>query len=187
MQTRTALHIARPTYITLTSLMLAASFALGACEGSSDGENPTPNGTAAPNETEIAPATLEEPLTASAAPDRAEPEAAAARVCRELMVRERDCSAAFIPALVAERVRVDIPAGIAADDQQRGREALVSQALDEYAVDSQDGRIASTCAEVARNLPPERSERLVTAGTACLALSGCEPFVACAVPIGIQP
>lgn len=166
---------------------LAASFTFGACMSSSDAD---------PDRNDDAPAVLAEPLASDtpqadgvSAGEVASPihDAPVARVCRDLMQRERDCSAVFIPALVAERVRLDIPAGIAAEDAKLGRDALVSEALNEYADDSKDDRIAATCAQVAAQLPAERGQRLIGAGEACLELDGCEPFVACAVPISIQP
>jgi hypothetical protein len=103
------------------------------------------------------------------------------------MLRERDCSAVFIPALVAERVRLDTPKGIAAQDAELGREALVSEALNEYSEDSKDERIVATCAGVAAQLSAERGRRLVSTGEGCLRIDACEPFVACALPISIQP
>jgi hypothetical protein len=35
--------------------------------------------------------------------------------------------------------------------------------------------------------PAERGQRLISSGEACLGLDACEPFVACALPISIQP
>lgn len=171
----------------IRSTLHAALLLLPACMGSND---------TGPDRSDDAPAVLAEPLAADtpqadgvAAGELASsaPDTPVARVCRDLMQRERDCSAVFIPALVAERVRLDIPAGIAAEDAKLGREALVSEALDEYANDSKDERIAATCAQVAARLPAERGQRLIGAGEACLELDACEPFVACAVPISIQP
>lgn len=162
-------------------------FSLAACMGSND---------ASTEPSDEAHAVLAEPL-APAAPqaDGVNPDEVAnpaadtpvARICRELMRRERDCSAVFLPALVAERVRLDIPAGIATYDGKIGREALVSEALNEYADDSKDERIAATCSEVAAKLPADRGQRLVSSGQACLGIDACEPFVACTLPISIQP
>lgn len=163
----------------------ALVLSLGACMTSNDAQH---------DPADDAPAVLAEPLAPEVAREEAANEVArpaadppAARVCRDLMRRERDCSAVFIPALVAERVRLDIPAGIAAHDALIGRDALVSEALDEYADDSRDERIAATCADVAAQLPADRGQRLVASGDACLGLDACEPFVACAVPISIEP
>lgn len=162
---------------------LAASLALAACEA--DAGPRAAETEAAPALAEpLAPATSEGP---AAPPEEDADGAGVARVCRDLMLRERDCSAVFIPALVAERVRLDLPAGIAARAVSLGQEALVSEALDEFADDSQDDRIESTCRALARELPAERGQRLAASGQACLALDGCAPFVACAVPLSIQP
>jgi hypothetical protein len=59
--------------------------------------------------------------------------------------------------------------------------------MNEYTDDSKDERIAATCADLAGKLPAERGERLVESGETCLRHDACEPFVACAVPISIQP
>lgn len=166
---------------------LATLVSLSACMGSNDASSDT---------SDDAHAVLAEPLAPGApradgvaADEAANPAAdtSVARICRDLLRRGRDCSAVFLPALVAERVRLDNPAGIAAYATQIGREALLSEALNEYAEDSKDERIAATCADVEAYLPADRGQRLVSSGEACLRLEACEPFVACAVPISIQP
>jgi hypothetical protein len=108
-------------------------------------------------------------------------------VCRSLLARARECQAVYLPALVAERVRLDIPVGIAASDRQGGREALLAEALEEYEHDSTDAAIEATCDQLAAALPPDRAERLVATGNTCLARAGCEPFAACAAPHSVQP
>lgn len=176
MQTRSSLT----PLVTLTSLL-----SLAACMSS--------NEAAHDDVPEEATALRAEALTPSASPgnssadEAATPDTPVARVCRSLMRRERDCSVLFLSALVAERVRLDIPAGIAARDRAIGRDALISEALNEYTDDSKDERIATACADVAEKLPADRGERLVSAGETCLGHETCGPFVACAVPISIQP
>ena len=59
-------------------------------------------------------------------------------VCVTAMTRERECQEAFLPALVALRVRLDQPAGIAERAESEGQEALMSEASTEYAADSTD-------------------------------------------------
>jgi hypothetical protein len=184
------MHLRSPFNAALAPLV--SLFSLAACMGSND---------ASSDPSDDAPAVLAEPLAPGApkadginAEELKSSELASAtadtpvaRICRDLMRRSRDCSAVFLPALVAERVRLDIPAGIAAHDAKMGRDALMSEALNEYADDSKDERIAATCAGVAAKLPADRGQRLVSAGEGCLTLDACEPFVACAVPISIQP
>jgi hypothetical protein len=178
------MHIRSPLYSALASLAL-----LGACMGSNDASHDPSDDAPAVLAAPLAPAPNADGVSADSADEIASPtpDTPVARICRDLMLRERDCSARFIPALVAERVRLDIPAGIAAQEAKLGREALVSEALNEYTDDSKDERIAATCAGVAAQLPADRRQRLVSAGEACLRLDACEPFVACAVPISIQP
>jgi hypothetical protein len=166
---------------------LATLLSLSACMGSNDASSDSSDPATAALAEPLAPST---PAADGVNPDEAAslaPDTPVARICRDLMRRERDCSAVFLPALVAERVRLDNPAGLAARDAQIGREALLSEALNEYAEDSKDERIAATCAHVAAKLPADRGQRLVSSGEACLRLDACEPFVACAVPISIQP
>jgi len=105
--------------------------------------------------------------------------------CRALMLRQRECSAGFIPALVAARVERDEPPGTAAHAQEVGREALVAEALDEWASDSRDEAIDAVCAEIARAIAPERVPELETKVSACLERVGCDDFVACAVPVNL--
>jgi hypothetical protein len=176
------MHLRSPFNAALATL-LSLSACMGSNDASSDSNDPAVAELAEP----LAPAT---PSADGVNPDEAAsptPDTPVARICRDLMRRERDCSAVFLPALVAERVRLDNPAGIAAHDAQIGREALLSEALNEYTDDSKDERIAATCAHVSAKLPADRGQRLVSGGEACLRLDACEPFVACAVPISIQP
>jgi hypothetical protein len=106
--------------------------------------------------------------------------------CRALMQRQRACSAAFIPALVDARVERDEPAGIFARAHEIGREALVAEALEEWKADSRDEAIDGVCAEIARTIAPARVSELERSVGTCLQRSGCEAFVACAVPVNLD-
>jgi hypothetical protein len=164
---------------------LATLFSLSACMGSNEAGSDSSDPATAVLAEPLAPTTPSaDGVNADEAPSLA-PDTSVARICRDLLRRGRDCSAVFLPALVAERVRLDNPAGLAARDAQIGREALLSEALNEYAEDSKDERIAATCDNVEAYLPADRGERLVSSGEACLRLDACEPFVACAVPLSI--
>lgn len=96
--------------------------------------------------------------------------------CVRLFVRQRACTAEFIPALVEARVKADKPAGIAETDRQQGRDKLVKQALEEWKSDSADAAIARTCASLA--LPSPALEQ----ADACLAQLDCAGFVKCVIP-----
>lgn len=102
--------------------------------------------------------------------------------CVAVFRRQRDCTDAFIPALVDARVRADVPAGIAGKDKELGREALVAGAREEWQDDSTDAAIDRTCTAVTGAGTPGAPE-LITAAEACLAESSCESFSACAVDI----
>jgi hypothetical protein len=110
-------------------------------------------------------------------------EAGTAATCRALMLRQRECSASFIPALVDARVERDEPPGTAAHARDVGREALLAEALDEWASDSRDDAIGAVCSEIAKAIAPARASELQTSVSACLQRVGCDAFVACAVPV----
>lgn len=201
MQTPATIAAVRRTTPVIPLAATAISLALAACMGTGDSASSEPNEEAiaaraealAPSADGVGSQSADGVSSQSAdgvsslPPTASTSDTPAARVCRSLLQRGRDCSAVFLPALVAERVRLDIPAGIAAEDRSIGRALLLSQALDEYTDDSTDERIASTCAGLAQQLPAPRAEQLVTNGEACLVHDACEPFAACAVPISIQP
>jgi hypothetical protein len=108
------------------------------------------------------------------------------QICSLFMQRRRACSGTFIPALVEARVRADNPAGIAATDSRIGREALVEEAFAEWQNDSKDEAIASTCNAIAKAVQPARDAELRTSVSGCLAVSGCDEFVACGVPLNLR-
>jgi len=107
------------------------------------------------------------------------------QICRSLMQRQRACSAAFIPALVAARVAHDIPLGVAAQDGRVGRDALVEEAFDEWAEDSKDAAIEALCDDIAEAISPPRDAELRSSVSVCMAKAGCEAFVSCAVPLSL--
>lgn len=102
-------------------------------------------------------------------------------VCVQSFVRERECTAAFIPALVAARVEADVPAGIAATDQSIGREALVARANEEWATDSTDEAIGATCDDLAAKIPAEQQPAMTEQVKQCMAAEGCPAYVDCMV------
>ena len=101
----------------------------------------------------------------------------AVTVCVDSMIRARECSDAFIPELVAARVRLDRPPGIAKSDAESGREAVIEGAKAEWAHDSKDDAIKSRCDAVAKHAPPE----VVNAVSDCMAESSCADYSKCYV------
>lgn len=130
----------------------------------------------------------------TAAPAPAPPEAQAApaadsdaaETCRQGMTRMRDCTDVFIPALVGLRVELDVPAGIAAQDKAKGRDALVAQAKEEWKSDSTDQGIANQCTKMVSSMPADQLGQMVDGVKACMAKVGCEQFVSCLEPIQRQ-
>ena len=102
--------------------------------------------------------------------------------CVAAFNRQRECTDAFIPALVDARVRNDHPAGIAAKDKELGRDALVAGALEEWKSDSTDEAIHATCTKITDDEADGMPE-LIQKAEACLKESDCSAFSACAVDI----
>src|SRR5262245_54286396 len=138
-------------------LALPLAFFLAACAGA---ETPNENVTSSP--------ALNEATNAQA-------------LCVQSFQRQRECTDAFIPALVDARVRHDRPAGIAAADHSEGRAALVAKALEEWRTDSLDASIHETCAGMISHGAgtPEMSAAL----SACLERTSCGEFVPCQIQL----
>jgi hypothetical protein len=98
-------------------------------------------------------------------------------VCVETMTRSRTCTTEFIPALVDLRAKHNNPEGIA-DAVKADRNAVISQALTEWATDSKDEAIARKCPQMASAMP----DADVAAAKDCLAVADCAGFVACVMP-----
>lgn len=104
-------------------------------------------------------------------------------VCRQTFVRQRECTDVFIPALVDLRVRLDVPAGIAAEDKASGRDALITAAKAEWANDSKDEAIAGTCDKMMASMDPAMKAKMADGAGQCLAKTECAAFVECEMPM----
>jgi hypothetical protein len=123
--------------------------------------------------------TAEQPLEAPAAATSTD------QICRSLMQRQRGCTAQFIPALVDARVKNDNPSGLATREREIGRDTLVKDALAEWENDAKDPNIAAMCDDIAQAISPEKDAQLRSSVSTCLAKTGCEAFVSCAVPLNL--
>jgi hypothetical protein len=103
--------------------------------------------------------------------------------CKSVLVKARECTDEYLPALVAARVEVDVPAGIAAADQADGREALVAKAHEEWKRDSTDEAIESGCRNVTAGLPAEHHDKVNATSSECVAKAACGEFVECIMPL----
>jgi hypothetical protein len=104
-------------------------------------------------------------------------------VCVQAFQRQRECTDEYLPALVAARVRKDAPPGIAAEDAQLGRDALVARAREEWQADSTDAAIEETCTQLASTMPSEHQQQMLDHGRQCLATDTCSAFVDCVMPM----
>ena len=120
-----------------------------------------------------------EPHAAGGGGEHPEPVADAAlhNACVAMMHRERDCSEQFVPALVALRVRLDHPTGIAAQDAA-DHNALLTHAQEGFPLDSTDERIAATCTDTSRH-PSDHTAGWVPEMNHCVAMTDCHEFVEC--------
>ena len=101
-------------------------------------------------------------------------------ICVTAMSRERECQAEFLPALVALRVRLDMPAGITQRAEAEGQEALLEEARGEYVNDATDEAIEANCSQL-DEMPEERTQPIIETETRCLAASDCAGFVECQI------
>ena len=99
-------------------------------------------------------------------------------VCVAVMHRTRSCADAFVPGLLALRVRLDRPPGIAGRFASEGEAAMLALAREQFAADWSDDAVATNCATLAAK-PPAEQERLVAPARARLAAAGCAAFAAC--------
>jgi hypothetical protein len=103
----------------------------------------------------------------------------ALETCVASFSRQRDCTDAFIPALVDLRVRTDVPAGIAETARTGGRDALIAEAHDEWKKDSSDEAINDTCSRMAGRV----DEAMLRSMSACLSHASCAEFVPCEIVV----
>ena len=99
--------------------------------------------------------------------------------CVDVMAKNRECTNDFIPALVDVRAKYNNPEGIT-EAVKADRQQVISKALAEWAVDSQDAAIARTCEKMAVESPANDADA-VTAKE-CLAKTLCTEYVACIMP-----
>lgn len=111
------------------------------------------------------------------------PEMTPAEGCLQLFQRQRECTDVFIPALVALRVELDVPTGVAAEDASAGRDALVAKAKEEWAAGNSDAQLAELCGKLVAGIPPEQLDGMMAQGKTCVAAETCEAFTTCVEPM----
>ena len=123
-------------------------------------------------------ASSEAGTVASAKPQPAgDPEA----LCVAAFTHDRTCTAAYIPALVDTRARLDLPPGIAAMVVQ-DRAAVIAKANAEWAEDSTDASIARHCQQMTAHMT-DAARALEDEVRQCVAKTDCAAYVACIAPV----
>jgi hypothetical protein len=158
--------------MTATRPLLTLALALVSCAGSGAPRAPAPESGAA------APAAA--PPRAAAAPAAPVSRAAGspAEVCVAVMHQTRDCADVYVPGLLALRVRLDRPAGIAARFKAEGKEAMVKLAHTQFSADWSDEAVARNCKALSEK-PAEEQERIVAPDRHCLETTDCSLFTTC--------
>lgn len=100
-------------------------------------------------------------------------------LCVSGFQRQRECTDQFIPALVARRVELDNPPGIAAKDHEVGRDALVAQALEEWKEDSKDENIGPHCDQILAAHAPDQAT--TDKFKSCMEMADCQAFSDCSL------
>jgi hypothetical protein len=100
-------------------------------------------------------------------------------LCVAVMQRARECTNDYIPQLVDLRAKHDMPPGIAAE-VAKDRDAVIAQAKQEWATDSQDPNIEANCDRLAPDLtdPSEQAS-----ANDCLGKQECVGFSTCVMPL----
>lgn len=100
-------------------------------------------------------------------------------LCVAVMQRARECTNDYIPVLVDMRAKHDAPPGIAAAVAQ-DRDAVIAEAKQEWATDSQDPNIEANCDRMAPQLnDPSDQAR----ANDCLGKGECVGFSTCVMPL----
>jgi serine/threonine protein kinase len=138
----------------------------------------------APTMTPVATATADAPGgDAAVRADVGEsPAAVAQATCMRMSTRRRECTDVYVPALVAWRVELDVPAGAAADDRRLGRAKHVALAMKEWWDHNSDAQLAAICADDSRDPTSPHVRAGVEYERRCAALD-CAAFVACIEPL----
>ena len=103
--------------------------------------------------------------------------------CKTAMTKARECTDEYLPALVDVRIKIDIPAGIKAEAEANGRDALLATAQEEWKDDSTDEAITKQCEQVNAHMPAEYREKNISTSNECAAKDACGDFVTCIMPL----
>lgn len=100
-------------------------------------------------------------------------------LCVAVMQRARECTNDYIPVLVDTRAKHDVPPGIA-EAVKNDRDAVIAEAKQEWATDSQDPNIEAMCDHMAAELNDPSDQ---AAANDCLGKQECVGFSTCVMPL----
>jgi hypothetical protein len=129
--------------------------------------------------------------TRSTGPDPAKPNAARAfdirASCAAELKRTFECGDTFVPMIVDTRIKLDLPAGIAARGKDpAGRAELIATAHREFAVDKAPDKHREICERrqaIVDAMPPERLKAMQASMPICPTTADCQAFARCQQPI----
>ena len=155
-------------------LALAAALSTCACAAVSQ-----PSPAARPEATDPPPAKAQ--ASAPVSSTAGKPSEDARQVCEAMIRATRGCRDPYLTALLRTRVRFDQPPGIAARYAERGEEALLTLAKEEFAADWSDVGMTQRC-DAFMELSKEQRQAVLLRERPCLSVKDdCEQFVACNV------
>jgi hypothetical protein len=119
------------------------------------------------------------PASAAAAAAPARPGAGTpAETCIAVMHRTRGCAEVYVPGLLALRVHLDQPPGIAERLETEGRDAMIELAHSQFSRDWSDEAISRNCKALSEK-PAAVQERIVAPDRRCLEMTECSAFTRC--------
>jgi hypothetical protein len=101
-----------------------------------------------------------------------------AEACVAVMHRTRECREEYVPGILALRIRLDQPPGIAERYEAEGESAMLELAHSQFSRDWSDEVIIRNCADLSRR-PAAEQERIIASDRRCLETLDCSGFTAC--------
>jgi len=102
-------------------------------------------------------------------------------MCDRYYERERACVDEYLAALLDVRVEYDMPAGIAAEVERDGRDAVLARMRPEWERDTTPENTDRICRAMETQIPADQVERLLAQSKKCDAEADCAGFAACTV------
>jgi len=172
-------------------VVVVAGLALGGCAKTSThpGESADAPLTDQPSAPETKPAApvVDEEAAAAPGPARAHSVPDMRATCALEIERQIACVEQYIPMIVDVRIKLDLPAGMAARGKdEAGRQALLVEAREEFPEHYSRDKIPAICERrqaMAEQMPPELLAELNALGPDCHTAPDCAAFARCTAPV----